>query len=114
MLVFAILDLLGYLIDEDLEHQKLRHPRIMTHNLSRQNTDVSCAVRKRRRAKIVKLFRHGIMHQFFPKASAVAKMGESSCPLILSQGTPCLNVDRLSEDVVNAVREDLTRREREL
>ena len=52
--------------------------------------------------KIVKLFRHGLMHQFFPKASGIAKAGGH--PLIFqSSGIPNLNVDVLSEDVKEAL-----------
>jgi hypothetical protein len=43
------------------------------------------------------------MHQFFPKAAAVAKVGKEM-PLISTDKVPCLNVDKLSEDVVNGIR----------
>ena len=55
--------------------------------------------------RIVKLFRHGIIHQFFPKASAIAKSSEDRDLIDLSGNVPCLNVDRLSKDVLNAIRQ---------
>jgi hypothetical protein len=103
MLAFAILDLFGYLINEkskarkDDTHGNFKEIFSSKHGLFpvpyEKETD-----------RIVELFRHGMMHQFFAKASAVAKLGEDA-PLILFQDAPCLNVDRLSEDVITALRE---------
>ena len=50
------------------------------------------------------LFRHGVMHQFFSKASGMDKYGLTS-PVIISSGhIPTLNIDKFTEDFMNAVR----------
>ncbi len=53
--------------------------------------------------KIVKLFRHGLIHQFFPKASGIAKAGLANQLIFESSGIPNLNVDILSKDVIDAL-----------
>ncbi len=103
MLVFAILDLFGYLINEDPRAKKDSTSQNYAAVFSSRHGLFPVQYEKETK-RIVKLFRHGMMHQFFPKASAVAKLG-ANMPLILPQDTPCLNVDKLSEDVVNAIRE---------
>jgi hypothetical protein len=100
MLVFAVLNLFGYLINERETANTLENFKAIFS--SKQG--LFPAEYEKEACRIVKLFRHGMMHQFFPKASAVAKVGENM-PLILSQDTPCLNVDRLTKDVINAIRE---------
>lgn len=103
MLSFAILDLLGYLVNEDIKASK---------KATLKNYKVIFASKyglfpeqyEKEADRIVKLFRHGIIHQFFPKASAVAKLSKGSPLIVLSGNVPCLNVDRLSEDVLNAIR----------
>jgi hypothetical protein len=102
MVNFAILDLLGYLINEDLEASKkdtLKNYRVIfssKYGLFPEQYEKEVE-------RIVKLFRHGIVHQFFPKASAVGKLSKDSPLIGLSGNVPCLNVDRLSEDVLNAI-----------
>lgn len=102
MLIFAVLDLLGYLVNEDPKASKKNtyknYRAIFSSNLLlfpaqyEQDSD-----------KIVKIFRHGIMHQFFPKASGIAKVTVDK-PLIFPVGENlCLNVDRFSGDIVNAI-----------
>jgi hypothetical protein len=108
MLVFAVLDLLGYLINPDV-------------NASKQNTlENYRAVFSSRLGlfpqeyedetdRIVKLFRHGIMHQFFPKASAIGK-GHGERQIIFESGRiPCLNLDRFTRDATDAIGELRTR-----
>ena len=53
--------------------------------------------------RILKLFRHGLTHQYFPKASGIKRAG--SCkPLVYEQNSiPVLNVDVLSKDVVDSI-----------
>ena len=102
MLIFAVLDLLGYLVDEDPKASKKNTSKnynaIFSSKLGlfpvqyEQDSD-----------KIVKLFRHGIIHQFFPKASGISK-ATGDKPLIFPMGEIlCLNVDRLSSDLVHVI-----------
>ena len=103
MLIFAILDLLGYLVNEDPNASKsatLTNYRVIfsaEHGLFPEEYEMEAD-------RIVKLFRHGIMHQFFPKASAVAKVSKGAPLIGLSGNIPCMNVDRLSEDFLIAFR----------
>ena len=103
MLLFGIIDLFGYLINEDPGAKKDKTSQNYKEIFSSKHGLFPVQYEKET-DRIVKLFRHGMMHQFFPKASAVAKLGEDM-PLIISQDTPCLNVDRLSQDVIKAIRE---------
>lgn len=53
--------------------------------------------------RIVKLFRHGIMHQVFPKASGIGK-GHADKPLVFASGhIPNLNLDRFTMDTVACI-----------
>ena len=100
MLVFATLNLFGYLINEKETTGTSKSFKAIFSS----KHGLFPTTYEEEGDRIVGLFRDGMMHQFFPKASAVAKVGEDM-PLILSQDTPCLNVDRLSKDVINAIRE---------
>ena len=88
MVLFAILDLFGYLLNPSAKAKKT------------ETFESSCD-------KLVMLFRHGIMHQFFPKASGIAKMKSGEKAPLISEvdGTPTLNIDRMTEDVVTALKE---------
>ena len=102
MLVFSIFDLLGYLINPDVKASKQRtlknYRALFTSPLAlfppeyQKETD-----------RIVQLFRHGLIHQFFPKASSIAKVSNPR-PLIFPDGKiSCLNVDKLSTDTIAAI-----------
>jgi hypothetical protein len=103
MLIFAVLDLLGYLVNEDPKASKKNtsknYSAIFSSNLGlfpiQYEQDID---------KIVKLFRHGLMHQFFPKASGIAKVIGDKPLIFPGSKNLCLNVDRLSADLVNAIR----------
>lgn len=103
MMLFAVIDLFGYLSrDDDATPQKkdtggnFKYLLSEKANLFSTMYSVNCE-------KIVKLFRHGLFHQFFPKASGISKAG-LGCPLIFeSSGIPNLNVDMLSKDVYAAL-----------
>lgn len=103
MLIFAILDLFGYLINEDPCASKKKTFQNYKAIFSSKYGLFPLQYEKETE-RIVKIFRHGIMHQFFPKASGVAKMGKEK-PLIITHDIPCLNVDKLSNDVVNTIQE---------
>ena len=104
MLIFATLDLLGYLINKDPKACKLRtydnYKAIFSSTLYLFPLEYD-----KKKNNIVKIFRHGLIHQVFPKASAIAKHSIAR-PLIseLPDGRPCLNVDRFCLDFINATR----------
>lgn len=80
MLIFAVLDMLGYLVNEDPKASKkatLKNYKVI---FSTKNGFFPANYEKET-DKIVKLFRHGIMHQAFAKASGVAKVAQA-CTLV--------------------------------
>jgi hypothetical protein len=102
MLIFATLDLLGFLVNDDPNASKTNTAKnyqvIFSSDLGLFPEEYQVAT-----DVLVKLFRHGIVHQFFSKASAMGKFN-TSMPHILRSGTvPCLNIDRFTEDFRNAV-----------
>lgn len=103
MLIFALLDLLGYLINDDPTASKRN-----TLNNYKFIFSSTCGLFPKEYEKesdrIVKLFRHGIIHQFFPKASGIAKLSKDMPLLGLNGNIPCLNVNRLTHDTLNAIR----------
>lgn len=101
MLLFAVIDLFGYLIRDDSDPKKTdtlgnyRYLFSQKAGFFPKPYEDNCD-------KIVKLFRHGLIHQFFPKASGIAKAG--SYHLIFeSSGILNLNVDALAKDVQEAL-----------
>jgi hypothetical protein len=103
MLIFTALDLLGFLVNDDPNARKTNtaknYQAIFSSDLGLFPEEYEAAT-----DMLVKLFRHGIVHQFFSKASAMGKFN-NLMPFIVKSGTvPCLNVDRLTEDFTKAVR----------
>jgi hypothetical protein len=103
MLIFAALDLLGFLVNDDPNACKTKtaknYQAIFSSDLGLFPVKYEAAT-----DVLVKLFRHGVVHQFFSKASGMGKFN-LSIPFILRSGAvPCLNIDRLTEDFTNAVR----------
>ncbi|MCK5214747.1 MAG: hypothetical protein KAR05_05290 [Candidatus Omnitrophica bacterium] len=104
MLIFAILDLFGYLVNEDPNVSKkatLKNYKV----IFSAKLGLFPAHYEKEAKKNVELFRHGVMHQFFAKASGVAKLTQDMPLIHLIDGTPYLNVDRLTEDTINAIRQ---------
>lgn len=98
MMLFALIDLFGFLMRRDEGANKRNTKRNFEYLLSEGSLfpEVYAANWER----ILKLFRHGVMHQFFPKASGIAKAGPNR-PLIFEDNRiPVLNVDILSRDMV--------------
>jgi hypothetical protein len=104
MMLFAVIDLFGYLIRDDKNAKKKETKQNFAYLLSEkvglfpQTYDLNWEM-------ILTVFRHGLMHQFFAKASGISKSG-SEKPLISenkSSGILILNVDVLSKDVFEAL-----------
>ncbi|MGD0209657.1 MAG: hypothetical protein ABSC14_01595 [Desulfomonilia bacterium] len=101
LMLFSVIDFFGYLTRDDSNPRKEDTYGNFKYLLSEQ-AGFFPMMYKDNCDKIVKLFRHGLTHQFFPKASGIAKAG--GYPLIFqSSGIPNLNVDVLSKDVKEAL-----------
>ena len=97
MMFFSVIDFFGYLTRDDSNPKKTDTLGNFKYLLS-EKAGFFPKIYEDNCDRIVKLFRHGLIHQFFPKASGIAKAG--SYPLIFdSSGIPNLNVDVLSKDV---------------
>lgn len=102
MLLFAVIDLFGFLMRPDKRANKRKTSRNFEFLLSESNY-FPPETYSESWERIVRLFRHGVMHQFFPKASGIAKAGLNR-PLIYEENNiPILNVDILSRDLVQAI-----------
>lgn len=101
MMVFAVIEFFGYLTRDDSNPKKTDTLGNFRYLLS-EKAGFFPKIYEDNCDRIVKLFRHGLIHQFFPKASGIAKAG--NYPLIFeSSGIPNLNVDVLSKDVKEAL-----------
>jgi len=103
MLIFSVLDLLGFLVDDSPNACKSK----TTKNLQVIFSSELGLFPKTYQAEtdvLVKLFRHGVMHQFFSKASGIGKYGLLHRCILSSGHTPTLNIDKFTDDFTNAVR----------
>ena len=101
MMLFALIDLFGFLRRSDEGANKTDTRRNFEYLLS--ESDYFPGIYAENWERILKLFRHGVIHQFFPKASGIAKAGENR-PLIYEENNiPVLNIDILSRDLVSAI-----------
>jgi hypothetical protein len=102
MLLFAVIDLFGFLMRPDERANKRKTWKNFKYLLS-QKSGYFPRTYDDNWKKIMGLFRHGVMHQFFPKASGIAKAGPNR-PLIYEENNiPVLNIDILSRDLVQAI-----------
>jgi len=107
MMLFSIIDFFGFLMRDDENARKTETLQNYEYLLTKSGYFPRIYSEGKNCKKIVKLFRHGMIHQFFPKASAISKAGKDK-PLIFEDvsGTikiPILNVDVLSKDLVDAI-----------
>jgi hypothetical protein len=103
LFAFSILDLLGFLM----------RPAPASKVQSEKNIRFACSAAAglfpaeydRISEALVHLFRHGLTHQIFPKASGVSKPADTR-PLIffLDGPVPSLNVDRFVDDLLEAIK----------
>jgi hypothetical protein len=101
MLLFAVIDLFGFLTRDDQNPNKKHTWKNFRYLLSRSGYFPPIYGEYWKR--IHELYRHGVVHQIFPKASAIAKAGPNHPLMYEDNGFPVLNVDILSRDVVEAV-----------
>lgn len=101
MMLFSLIDLFGFLMQPDQNANKRNTRRNFEYLLSESGyfTETYSA----NLHMILTLFRHGIMHQFFPKASGIAKAGDNKPLIFVNENIPTLNVDVLSADLVRAI-----------
>lgn len=108
MMLFAAIDLFGFLTRPEPNADKLQTSRNMRYFLGER--DYFEQTYEDNSKLLVEIYRHGLMHQIFPKASAIAKAGADQPLIDRQRGNHILNVDRLSTDVVAAmqrIRQDL-------
>jgi len=103
MMLFAVIDLFGYLMRDDEKAKKYETLENFKYLFSKRICFFP-AIYEDNSEMIVKLFRHGLIHQFFPKASGITKSSLNNKPLIFEHsGIPYLNVNVLSNDVTIAL-----------
>lgn len=104
MLVFSSLDLIGYLIRPTEGAKKEETKKNIVFALS-QDAALFPAEYELVAKAIVKLFRHGVMHQLFPKACGISKPSPKNNHLVfwMDETTPHLNVDVLVDDLLVAI-----------
>ena len=102
--LFSIIDLFGYLTRPDKDAKKRNTQRNFEYLLA--DSPWFPNTYKTHWKPIVMLFRHGLVHQFFPKAAAITKRGATG-PVVRKnrQNDPELNVDVLSHDTLKALEE---------
>jgi hypothetical protein len=101
LMLFAVVDFFGYLTRDDVNPRKGDTVGNFKYLLSKK-ADFFPKIYDDNCDRVVKLFRHGLMHQFFPKASGIAKAGNKQL-IFESSGISNLNVDVLSKDVKEAL-----------
>ncbi len=100
LVLFAVIDLFGFLTRDDEpdpspEKTRKSYEWLFSHYFPNEYS--------KNVKKIRVLFRHGVMHQYFAKASAICR-GGLSMPLIRKQGgNDVLNLDRLCADLLVAI-----------
>lgn len=103
MLLFATIDLFGYLIRDDCRKPKIDDTKgnlksLFSHPLGNFPPEYAD-----RLETLVYLFRHGLMHQVFPKMAGIQKSGPSSPLFSFFDDLDHLNVDRFSKDVIEMI-----------
>src|ERR1039458_3029929 len=102
LFAFSILDLLGFLM----------RPPPACKEQSEKNIRFACSADARLfpaeydriSEALVLLFRHGLTHQIFPKASGVSKPANTRLLIFFLDGpVPILNADRFVDDLVEAI-----------
>lgn len=103
MFLFAIMEYFGYLIRDDESNPKPNDTKgHLTQLFSNALVDLPEEYASRSE-ELVQLFRHGLMHQIFPKATGICKAGVNQPLFATFDGIDHLNVDRLGEDVLNMI-----------
>ena len=102
LMLFAILDYFGFLIRDDSANPSpkdttggFKYMLCQSNYLPKEYAETF--------ERIVKLFRHGYVHQVFPKAAGIAKAGPHKALLSRADQTLTLNVDVLTRDVLSAL-----------
>lgn len=116
MMLFSLIDFFGFLMRDDKDADKRETLKNFQYLLSKSGYFPKIYSENKNCEKIVKLFRHGVIHQFFPKASGISKAG-LNCPLIFEDVSgatkiPILNIDVLSNDlvdVISKIKEDINK-----
>ena len=101
MLLFSLIDLFGFLMRPDQNANKRNARRNFEYLLSDSGYFSETYVENWK--MILELFRHGVVHQFFPKASGITKAGPKVPLLFMHENIPHVNVDDLSSELVKVL-----------
>lgn len=99
--LFAVLDVLGYLTRPEpnaSKNETMKNIMALVSDSSLFPADYADHSKV-----LVTQFRHGVIHQFFPKAAGIGRFDESKPLLIDYPGGTSLNVDRLEKDTLIAI-----------
>ncbi len=103
MFLFVIMEFFGYLIRDDVPNPNQKDTKGNLSQLFLNSLAGFPPEYVAHSCELVHLFRHGLMHQIFPKASGIRKAGATR-PLFASfDNLNHLNVDRLAEDVLKMI-----------
>ena len=103
MLLFATADLFGYLIRDDCRNPKIDDTKANLRALFSHRLGSFPSEYTDRLDTLVYLFRHGLMHQVFPKMAGIQKKGPSSPLFTFFDDLDHLNVDKFSDDVLKMI-----------
>jgi len=100
MLLFALTDLFGFLVRTDCKKPKIEDTKrnlkaIFVHELGKFPAEY-----KAKSDTLAGLYRHGLMHQVFPKAAGIRKAGPNKALFHRFDYLDHLNVDRFAMDVI--------------
>jgi len=103
MLAISVLEILGFLMRPEVNLKKHETGENIKHFLCK--TALFPDQYQKAANVIVELFRHGMMHQIFPKACGIAKPSLANDQIIFctDKDTPNLNVDVLVDDLLIAL-----------
>ncbi len=103
MLLFATTDLFGYLVRADCKRPKLDDTKgnlraIFAHPLAGFSPEYLAGV-----DILTDLFRHGLMHQIFPKAAGIRKAGAGAPLFERFNNLDHLNIDKYAANVIKMI-----------
>jgi hypothetical protein len=102
--LFSVIDLFGYLLRDDEINPRKGETFKNFRYLFSEEAELFPKDYAENDEMIVKIFRHGVTHQFFPKSPTGISKAGLQYPLITEiQGVVSLNVDVLARDVVQAL-----------
>ena len=106
MMAFALLDLLGFLMrDGPITAPEVQNGRANIGYALSRGAGLFPPEYEKNTALLIELFRHGLVHQVFPRSAAISKASPACWLITITPDTrlPVLNVDRLTDDLMTAL-----------